>query len=1282
MPSSSEGPSSSGGDTSSSIPEIEPQSITISGASVLETGDTTTLTAAVLPENAHDKSYTWSSLTETIASVDQNGLVTALTSGTAEIKVTTWNGKTDTHEIEISDPFIAVESISIASDKSKILVDETANMSVTFVPKTATDKTITWSSSDALTASVNSEGVVTGLKAGEATITATSHNGKIATSKIIVENPVVPVAGVTITNAGDTMEMTVGDTFQLNAKVEPENATNKKVNWFSTNHQVAKVDENGLLTAIGASDKTVTISVKPEGIKGISDKVELTVKAKPVPVTSVTIDGASEIQGGMSLQLTATVLPSNATDKAVTWASLNEDVATVDQNGLVTTKKAIADTTVTITATAGGVTGKFDINVKRTPIAVESIAIKKDGAEISTLIVNTGSETPIDVEVLPANADNKSVTWTSTNVDVAEVIEGKIIAKKAGTTTLKVISSNVMITKTLDLTVEDIDVQSVAITNKSDFNNKTFDSAVNAVLGKLETKVLPENATNAAVRYESSAPTIAKVDGEGNITVLDDGDVTISAISVADENKKDSVSFKIVFKATSVEITPEEITDAKVEGTTQLNAAVLPENATDKTVTWSSSDDTYATVSETGLVTYLKAGSVTITATTNGTITDTITIAIAEKPVEIIPVESVTLDKTSIEDAVVGSGVKLTATVTPDNATNKTVTWSSSDSNIATVDQAGNVKFVALGEAMITATADGKSASCTVKVVTKLAESIEITGESTVTEGESISLTAKVMPEDATQTAVTWSSSNEAVATVTAEGVVTGVTEGTASITATVNGTGVSAAHEVTVEKKPVAPTSIAFTINGVVAPDEIEIAVGETVTFGALILPEDATHDGFQWSVTGNDDDIIDVGYMTEPKFTALKPGTVSVGVNVWGNGNINDLLKVTVKAPEPEVQEDIVLDFKTNKYGFAESKAAATDTAFTEGNVAFGSTRCYWFNNNDDLMLIENEAAIWNSEAFSSEIKTITIATNPNGSGSCKYSVVYGSSLLANRQAEGTDVFQEKGGVFTLNLTGKGATYFNITNFAGNGQIDSITISFKEPEPVTPSEIAIDGPASVAIGSMIELTAVVGPQGAPQDVVWTSSNPEIATVDENGVVTGIAAGTAEIKAASATVPEVYASHSVEVVDGSTLPDFSGNYGFVTGTGDGTKASTTTLLTEVKGLGDVINGVSVCNNVYSKSSNGLKLGSSSNKGEVTFDIDSTKGVSGVKVTIERYKEEKSAITVKTIGGDVPSQVADFAQVTDTKIVIDIENPEMTQLSISANKASKCRFYISSIVFR
>ena len=226
----------------------------------------------------------------------------------------------------------------------------------------------------------------------------------------------------------------------------------------------------------------------------------------------------------------------------------------------------------------------------------------------------------------------------------------------------------------------------------------------------------------------------------------------------------------------------EMIAGSAETGTATLMATVAPEYASDKTVFWLTSNEKVATVDDNGKVTAVGSGEAKITATAGGKYAScTVKVTVL--------VTGITLDETELDLTVDDDPVTLVAKVTPEGATDKTVTWSSSNDRVATVDANGKVKAVGNGEAKITAKAGDKTATCKVLVST-LASGVTLDRtELSMKVGDSpVTLVAKVTPASTSDKTVTWRSSNEKVATVDANGKVTAVGNGEATITATAGG--------------------------------------------------------------------------------------------------------------------------------------------------------------------------------------------------------------------------------------------------------------------------------------------------------------------------------------------------------------------------------------------------------------------------------------------------------------------------------------------------------------
>ena len=242
-------------------------SVSVAGVSldkteiVLVEGSSEKLTATVEPTNATNKNVTWSSDHEAIATVDQNGTVTARRGGQATITVTTADGsKTATCtvrvKIQIGEP---VQSVGLNKTELALEVGKTGTLEAKVEPSDATNKNVTWSSSNPEFATV-ANGTVTAVSAGEATITVTTADGgKTATCKVTVKPQNVLVTAISVPS---TATLYVGNTATLTATVTPTNATNQKVTWSSNNESVATVGTDGTVTAVSAGTATITATAQ------------------------------------------------------------------------------------------------------------------------------------------------------------------------------------------------------------------------------------------------------------------------------------------------------------------------------------------------------------------------------------------------------------------------------------------------------------------------------------------------------------------------------------------------------------------------------------------------------------------------------------------------------------------------------------------------------------------------------------------------------------------------------------------------------------------------------------------------------------------------------------------------------------------------------------------------------------------------------------------------------------------------------------------------------------
>ena len=456
-------------------------------------------------------------------------------------------------------------------------------------------------------------------------------------------------------------------------------------------------------------------------------------KESTIEVSSVSLNTATiEMVEGETFSLVATVLPKDAEYDKVIWASSNASVARVN-SGTVT---AIKEGITTITASAGGKSATCSVKVSTRVVAVTSITLDK-----TSLSMKVGETETITATVNPDNASDKSVVWGSSDVSVATVSDGTITAKKSGEAIISAKSGSCIAKCKVTITVS---TESITL-------DKTSLSLVVGETAQLTATVKPDDATDKKVAWASSDESVAKV-SNGKVTAVKSGKATITA-KCGDKIAECAVTVTVPTGSVTLDKTTLSLAVGETE---QLTATVKPDDATDKNVTWTSSDESVAKVVN-GKVTAVKSGKATITAKCGG--------KTAECAVTVtVPTGSVTLDKTSLSLAV-GETVQLTATVKPDDATDKNVAWTSSDESVATVAN-GMVTAVKAGNATVSAQCGGKTAKCIVTVIVPVTSVTLDKSSLTMAVGETSVLTATIKPDNATDKTISWSSSDPSVVKV------------------------------------------------------------------------------------------------------------------------------------------------------------------------------------------------------------------------------------------------------------------------------------------------------------------------------------------------------------------------------------------------------------------------------------------------------------------------------------------------------------------------------------
>ena len=652
-------------------------------------------------------------------------------SGKGTIEKTSGSGDiTKGNEITVG---VAVTGVTLDKNEASITVGDKVTLTATVTPDNAANKKVTWDSSNEEVATVDENGVVTGLKAGDATITVkTEDGGKTAECKVTVTEKTVAVTGVTLDKT--SAEITVGGTVTLKATVAPDNAANKKVTWDSSNEEVATVDENGVVTGLKAGDATITVKTE-DGGKTAECKIKVT--EKTVAVTGVTIDDTATVKETEKVTLTATISPETATNKNVTWESSNEEVATVE-NGVVTGVKA-GTATITVTTEDGNFKDTCALTVEaKEP---ETVPVKGVSLDKTELTLEVGKSETLTATLNPENATVKDMTWSGGDQYVGATPDGW---NKATITAKKVTEEPVVIT----VTTEDGSYTATCTVTVTAADKSALAAAISEAKSAKTGVVVSDKGDGTDVDKETywvtqDVMTTLEEAITNAETVYSTENATAEAINEALTKLKTATEKFVKKEGTKEEVTGLTLNKDKIEltvgGSETLTATVTPANATDTTVTWESNNPSVADVNN-GTITAKAEGTTTITAKAGG---EAATCEVKVNP-QTVPVSGITLNKTTLLLTAGGSGETLTATVTPANATDTTVTWESSNPSVATVSN-GVVTPVSVGTAKITAKAGEKTAYCDVTVSSATTPSVQITGVTgEITAGSQVNLTATV----------------------------------------------------------------------------------------------------------------------------------------------------------------------------------------------------------------------------------------------------------------------------------------------------------------------------------------------------------------------------------------------------------------------------------------------------------------------------------------------------------------------------------------------------------
>ena len=628
---------------------------------------------------------------------------------------------------------------------------------------------VAWASKDPTIATV-SDGVVTGVAPGEVQVAATAE-GKSALVNVTV-NPKA-VASIRLTPSGD-QGLLVGQTRQMTAETLDSDGNplpGRPVTWSTSSTAIASVSTTGLITGIGAGGTVLTAASE-----GRTAVVAVTVSTVPIATIAVT-PSTDTVVVTQTLQLTAVAKDAQGgtlTGRTMAWITSDQTRATVSSTGLVT---GVSSGAVTITASAEGKTGTASITIKDKPVG----AVILSPAQVS---IETGQTRQLTAQVTDDQGNpltGRPITYASDNSAVATVSSAGLV------TGVAIGSAKITATSEGKSGTSDVTVTPVAVANVQ-ISPPTADLIIgqSTTLAAVPTDARGNVLGGRSASWTSGAPSVATVSQTGVVTAVGVGSAVIFA-TVEGKTGSANVSVRRL-SVTSVAVAPSSSNigigaSVQLAATVRSGATIL----TDRVVGWSSSNEAVAVVSSTGRVTGLKAGAVTITATSEG-VSGTAFVAVGIASVFVSPTPT---------SVVAGQTRQLTAVAR--DASNTAVPgvpfqWSSGSNAIATVDANGLVTGVAAGTVNISAAVGSVSGAASVSVTPAPVATVAVTPSApNVPAGQTVQLTATLRDAGGnvlTGRVVQWSSNNTARATVNSSGLVTtsSTNKGTVTITATSEG--------------------------------------------------------------------------------------------------------------------------------------------------------------------------------------------------------------------------------------------------------------------------------------------------------------------------------------------------------------------------------------------------------------------------------------------------------------------------------------------------------------
>ena len=1068
---------------------------------------------------------TWTSSNGSVVSIDANGLATGTGIGSATLTATLQGKMVSTNSFQVT----AAMLVSIAFTPANPTVGTGSNSQIdvmgTYSDGSTQDlsSTAMYSSSNTAVATISSTGVIMGVSPGTSTITVTA-SGVTNSFNVTVSSATLVSVAISPANPAPFAKGTMQQ-FTLTGTYSDGTTQNLSASatWTSSNPAVFTIDRNGLATGTGVGSAQLTSAY--QGQTAMTGMFQ--VSAATVSSLAITPDNAS-FAVGSTQQYTATATYSDNTTMDVsgsaTWSSSNTSVISINSTGFAT---GMGAGQAMVRAQYMGLAGAVNVNVTAAAATLQQVVVsaRTGGTNGTAGGTKQFNATAVYSDMSSVDVTNQAA-WTSTNMNVATVSStGLASLLSAGSTTIQAQyggltgAANVMVGASAVL-------QSIAISPSAASVAKGLTQQFKA------TGTYSDGSTQdvtTMVTWMSSNTAYATINQSGLATSTTGGQTQISA-----SYQGQTAQVMLTVSAATLQslaLTPNSLNLAN--GTKQqiIATGTLSDGSTQDyttSVNWSSSNSSNATVSASGVVSSTGVGPVTITAQAGGinaSLNVNVTAATAAS-VQLTP-SSVTIPVGGVQQF---QATAMFTDGTSQDVTNS-VTYTTSNPNVVTVDANGNLHGVGSGRATVTATLGSASTTATVNITMVALTSLAITPANvSLADGLSQQLTATgTFADGSTQNltnTVAWTSSNAQVAPVSSTGKVSAMGVGAVTITATTDN--MSATDQVTATAAAVSAISV--------TPANTTLAAGQTQQFAATATFTDGSQttvtSSADWSVSDPTKGSISDSGSTKGLLTTTAAGTLNVVATING---VNGTVPVTVQPAALTVLRITPSPIST---AAGTTQQLTVTGSYTDGSTANVTSSTVWTSGSASVATVDATGLLHAGMAGSTTVQatvqstTATAAVTIGAATLNSIAITPSTSSLAKGLTEQMTAIGTYTDGSTANLTSQvqwSSSAPSVATVSGTGLVSTLSTgnatltatlnSVSQTASLTVTAAVLESIAvtasqnSFALGLSLQLTATgTYSDGTTQNLsnsaTWTSSAPSTGMVNSMGLATGRTTG------------------------------------------------------------------------------------------------------------------------------------------------------------------------------